>query len=434
MSLSKSLRPVRPMWNGHALCLLFLALLLVIRQSSAKISKIEAYGHPCAFETDLQSTWEEENVICPPRFYCFWDKKPFNVSADGVVTEIPEADYPVDPSGKYKSAFPDKQMYGYCDCNKFYGFAEPEDGCSDTTAGTWFFNVWAKLLVLQCITFLGVIFYTIYGFSKSKQFKNNASCQTLILSIVCIVMFALFELGYIFTMNDWDKDWVFHKTLLSYGFTLSFASWLVTALNIAIAWIEVVEKSQKKGQKGNIKLYKRVIYSAMSVLTLGIFFTLVVLGSPQLAGAVVFLALIFIAVVFYFGGKKLGNMLRNGKAKQAGGEMTMERMVEDTANRVSKGALATLILVILFIMFTNNNIWLSTPGIQGGLQSMFILTVLVIRFIRFGGRRGMAKEGLTPIFRCEAAKQGKLDARRSSTTSSVAPEETPSVRDVDGGP
>ena len=58
----------------------------------------------------------------------------------------------------------------------------------------------------------------------------------------------------------------------------------------------------------------------MSVLTLGIFFTLVVLGSPQLAGAVVFLALIFIAVVFYFGGKKLGNMLRNGKAKQAGGD------------------------------------------------------------------------------------------------------------------
>ena len=37
----------------------------------------------------------------------------------------------------------------------------------------------------------------------------------------------------------------------------------------------------------------------------------------------------------------------------------------------------------------------------------------------------MAKEGLTPIFRCEAAKQGKLDARRSSTTSSVAPEGLP---------
>ena len=35
--------------------------------------------------------WEEDNVICPPRFYCFWDKKPFNVSADGVVTECVRA-------------------------------------------------------------------------------------------------------------------------------------------------------------------------------------------------------------------------------------------------------------------------------------------------------------------------------------------------------
>ena len=66
-------------------------------------------------------------------------------------------------------------------------------------------------------------------------------------------------------------------------------------LNIAIAWIEVVERSQKKGQKGNTVLYKRVIYGGMFTLSFGVFFTLFIMGSAPLAGGVVFLSLIFMA-------------------------------------------------------------------------------------------------------------------------------------------
>ena len=125
--------------------------------------------------------------------------------------------------------------------------------------------------------------------------------------------------------------------MLSLLFSIAFTCWGVTMLNIAIAWIEVVEKSQKKGQKGNTAMYKRVIYTAMFVLSAGVFACLFVIGSAQLAGGVVLLGLIFIAMVFYFGGKKLGGMLRGGKPKDANAtEMSMDVMVDSTAMMVGK--------------------------------------------------------------------------------------------------
>lgn len=48
----------------------------------------------------------------PHQYYCFWDAKPFNVTADGTKVDIPEADYPVDSEGKYESAY--DQPFGYC--------------------------------------------------------------------------------------------------------------------------------------------------------------------------------------------------------------------------------------------------------------------------------------------------------------------------------
>jgi len=125
--------------------------------------------------------------------------------------------------------------------------------------------------------------------------------------------------------------------MLSLLFPIAFTCWGVTMLNTAIAWIEVVEKSQKKGQKGNTAMYKRIIYTAMFLLSAGLFVFLFVIGSAQLAGAVVFLALIFIAITFYFGGKKLGDMLRGGKPKDPNAtEMTMEKMVDSTEKRAGK--------------------------------------------------------------------------------------------------
>ena len=117
------------------------------------------------------------------------------------------------------------------------------------------------------------------------------------------------------------------------------------------------------------------------------------------------------------------NMLRSGAPKKDDdGEMTMEKMVDQTSKWAGKGALLTLLLVALFIMFTNNIVWFSTLGIQGGMQVLMFVLTSVVRFIRFGGRRAMNKEGLTPVFACEKAKQGKLDERRSSASSTVAPE------------
>lgn len=287
-----------------------------------------------------------------------------------------------------------------------------------------FFNIWAHFLVLQSLGFLMLVLYTIYGFVKSQQMKNNASCKTLIMSAFTIPLFIVFQGGYCFTMNGWDMDFVFHNEILSLLFSICFTCWGVTMLMIAIAWIEVVEKSQKKGQSGNTAMYKRVIYSAMFILSGGVFVCLIIIGSAPMAGGVVFLALIFIAVVFYFGGQKLGGMLRGGKPRDPNAiEMSMEEMVDSTAKSVGKGSLVTLLCVMMFIMFTNGNVWLSTIGIEGGMQFLLITTLLVIRFIRFGGRRAMAKAGLKPVFACEAAKVGKLDSGSSSksTTASVAP-------------
>ncbi|GMH95557.1 hypothetical protein TrST_g6778 [Triparma strigata] len=397
----------------------FLALVITTVPTQSRMPKEGAYGKPCAMDMPISTSFEEDNK-CPPRFYCFWDKKPFNIT-NGIEVEIPEADYPVDAEGKYEST--KDQPFGYCDCNKFYGLADPEDNCLGVTAGTYFFNIWAHMLVINCLTLLAVVAYTIHGFRKTKQFKNNASCQTLVLALVALSLIAVFQAGYCFTMNGWDKDMVFHNEILSILFSICFTAWGVTMLNIAIAWIEVVERSQKKGQKGNTVLYKRVIYGAMFTLSFGVFFTLFIMGSAPLAGGVVFLSLIFMAVVFYFGGKKLVNMLRSGAPKKDDdGEMTMEKMVDQTSKWAGKGALLTLLLVALFIMFTNNIVWFSTLGIQGGMQVLMFVLTSVVRFIRFGGRRAMNKEGLTPVFACEKAKQGKLDERRSSASSTVAPE------------
>jgi len=47
----------------------------------------------------------------------------------------------------------------------------------------------------------------------------------------------------------------------------------------------------------------------------------------------------------------------------------------------------------------------------------WLLCVYVLRFIRFGGRRGMNKvKHLKNIFKCEYAKMGKLDNKGGSTT------------------
>ena len=69
-------------------------------------------------------------------------------------------------------------------------------------------------------------------------------------------------------------------------FSFSMCGCLICWLNIAVAWVEVVEKSQKKGTNNAAK-YKTILYSLAFGFTLMIFVCLVVLGSTSLTGVVV---------------------------------------------------------------------------------------------------------------------------------------------------
>ena len=203
-------------------------------------------------------------------------------------------------------------------------------------------------------------------------------------------------------------------------------------LNIAVAWIEVVEKSAKKGQSGNTALYKRGIYGSIGTFSFLILFTMVGLGSTSLAGVVVMMGLMMGAVVYHFAGNKLGKMLEGGATKQEEGkpkEMTMDVMVKKTAKEVSLSCGAIFICCALFIMTTNTNVWLSTPGIEGGMTIAWYMCVKVLQFVRFGGRRAMLKAGLKPIFSVEAAKTGKLDINKApgSTVVESSVEEEPAA-------
>ena len=100
--------------------------------------------------------------------------------------------------------------------------------------------------------------------------------------------------------------------------------------------------------------------------------------------------------------------------------MNMELMVRETATSVARFSGVLVASTVLFILTTNTNVWLSTTGIQGGLTSALYLLILVLRFVRFGGRRNMQKKGYKMLFpSVEMVKAGKNDAKTESTTSSV---------------
>ena len=116
-------------------------------------------------------------------------------------------------------------------------------------------------------------------------------------------------------------------------------------------------------------MYKRVIYGSIFVYSFLILITLVVLGSTSMAGGVIMLGLVLAAVVYHFAGNKLGNMLASGAKKDDGDgpkEMTMDVMVKKTAKEISHLCAGVFVCCTLFIMTTNTNVWLSTPGIEGG--------------------------------------------------------------------
>ena len=102
-----------------------------------------------------------------------------------------------------------------------------------------------------------------------------------------------------------------------------------------------------------------------------------------------------------------------------------------TATSVAIFSGLTVILVILFIFTTNTNVWLSTIGIQGGLTCAMYLLVLVLRFVRFGGRRNMQKKGYRVLFpSVEMVKAGKNEAKTESTAASSVESENPSGNKV----
>ncbi|GMI26218.1 hypothetical protein TeGR_g10229 [Tetraparma gracilis] len=408
----------------------------------ATFQKSEAYGKPCLLEKGATGSDWDESYVCPAMFFCFVDKVPFHVvdgtidrdytstELDALLATAPETNDKVPEIGPEMDDG-EKSRFGYCDCNKFYGLEDPtgEDGgfCESLNAGGTLFMVWSYCLVAYMFWCFLAYLYTIYGFHKSKQLKNNASCQTLFHGLWFCLCFIGTELGYGFTLSMLDTGMVFHGSLLGYMFSLSIFGFGVVALNIAVAWIEVVEKSQKKGQAGNTKKYKMGIYGSILTYFLLMFVCFIVLGSTTLAGVVVMLALIFKAVVFTFAGKKLGKMLEGGGPKageEDAKEMNMEMMVKGTSKRIAFVSAGTLVLVVLFLMTTNNNVWLSTVSLQGSMTIVCYINSTILCFIRFGGRRAMIKAGLKPIFKVEGAQQGKLDVKNTttSTSSSVAPE------------
>jgi hypothetical protein len=458
-----------------------LTILFGASPASAYIDRDVAYGSPCVFQIDQNlMTQFQKDHDCPPMYYCFWDQLPFrynettNTKTYYTAAELRNESALDTTYERNSGASPETEMvdgvvspFGYCDCNKFYAFDRPLESCLHPTAGTYFFNIWAHVLVIMWFYLLAATCYTIYGFQKSQQWKwcSNASCQTLMHICWMAPIMAAFEGGYAATMNFIDTEMVFHRLILSLAFSigmmgygkslmppllfhvhplynigqlLSYLTDLLTnfitniarahtgicALNIAVAWIEVVEKSQKKGQSGNTALYKRIIYGIIATYSTLIVVTLVILGSTAMAGAVVLLALLVIAVVYRFAGNKLGTMLESGADKK-NGELTMDVMVKKTAKEISLLCGIMFFLVVLFVQTTNANVWLSTVGIQGGLTCAWLSCMYVLRFIRFGGRRAMIKAGLKPIFACEMVKAGKLDVKsESSAGSTVEADET----------
>ncbi|GMH79731.1 hypothetical protein TL16_g08247 [Triparma laevis f. inornata] len=307
-----------------------------------------------------------------------------------------------------------------------------EDGgeCETLTASGFFFMIWAYALVLWQVVNFVLYLYTIWGFWKSGQLKNNASCQTLFHGLWFCLCYIATQLGYAFTLSMLDTTMIFHGTLLGYLFSLSIMGFGVVALNIAVAWIEVVEKSQKKGQAGNTAKYRYGIFGILGFYFVAMFIVFIILGNTTLAGVVVMLALITKAIVFSFAGKKLGKMLEGGGgAKGAEGEkkeMTMEIMVKRTSIRIAWVSAGTLFLVVGFLMTTNKAVWISTICLQCSMTIVCWINRTILQFIRFGGRRAMLKAaGLKPIFSVEGAARGKLDTAKSTTmssSSSVAPE------------
>ncbi len=376
-----------------------------------------AEGAPCTVDSNrqLMSDFELDH-LCPNFYYCFWDKKPYTYNeTTGVKYDLPEELYPVDPEGKYNYEY-NGQAFGYCHCNQFYGFDGVEDGCQERSAGTWFFLLWAIALAGQYFWLWCITIYTLYSFVQAGLFKFNASTETLIGIAITLPCFICFQLGYILTMTFVDQDYKYHNELLFTNFAVCMTTFGVSVLNIAIAWIEVVEKSQKKGQEGNTKLYKRVIYGAIVAYTMCIIFTLIVLSSVMLTGVVVVLALIFMAVVFFFGGKKLFAMLSKGGQKKEGSELTMDAMVKMTSDKVGRACALCLVTNILFTLTNNTNVWLSTPGIEGGMQTTFYIMLKVVVFVRFGGRRGLQKAGFRPIFKVEMPPKKVGEAYNAKST------------------
>ena len=51
---------------------------------------------------------------------------------------------------------------------------------------------------------------------------------------------------------------------------------------------------------------------------------------------------------------------------------------------------------------------------------MWLLMQRILKFIRFGGRRALARTGLRPIFKVEGVKQGKLDNGDSSAAAGIS--------------
>ena len=153
-----------------------------------------SYGKPCVEIViyDDMSEWEQDNS-CPRRMTCFVDRKPFFYnSSTGVETEYEEWQLPQNPNNQTYN-------YGYCDCNRFYGFAGPaEEGaeCTDLTLGGRFFQVWTHLLIFGMSYFYYMVIYTIISFKGSDQFKQNASCYTLIHLTWTVPICIAFELGY----------------------------------------------------------------------------------------------------------------------------------------------------------------------------------------------------------------------------------------------
>ena len=201
----------------------------------------------------------ELSKACPPLFYCFWDEIPFKPTIDPVTgalikTKYTKAELDALAMNSMRSGASDYvplgegakiagvngtadsvSQYGYCDCNKFYGFNEPMDKCMSPSAGTTFFQIWSIGLIVAWLWLFLATLYTIYGYQQSGQWKwcGNASCQTMLHMLWEIPVMIAFQAGYAVTTSLLDKQMVFHNSLLSYMFSIGMMGFGICALNIA---------------------------------------------------------------------------------------------------------------------------------------------------------------------------------------------------------